>query len=247
MANFKNAGVGELVIDRCLQDSCGYTIEEIRAKVNAALKIDGLPLVQSCNTIRNDIDNIGNRYKTSIKRSKRRQAIVYSYKDPNFSIFDGQLTKGELRQIGSVLQTVMFLDAYQGSIIYRELCSTLKTILHIDGYQQPILIYENIPSERELNHFHTLYDCIRCRVPVKIMHFVHNKEGTCHSTVHPYFMRQHQRKWHLLGNDHYEQKAKCLALECMISIEKDYETTFMPGHHISIKEFCEALYRLGNE
>ena len=243
MANVKSAGVREMIIDRCLQDPRGHTIEEMMAKVNSALQWDGLPPVTSSNSIRNDIENIANRWKVPINRKKRRQAILYSYEDPNFSIFDGQLTKGELRQFSLVLQTVMFLDAFQGSFIYRELGDRLKDVLKVDHFQQPILLYENIPSEKELNHFHTLFDCIHRRVPVRIEHVESEHSPHLLATVHPYFMRQHLQQWHLLGNDHTEGKAKCLPLNNIIAIELDHETVFIPSQNINIEEYYDALFK----
>ena len=242
MANVKSAGVRELIIDRCLQNPRGHTIEELMVIVNRALQADGLPVVTSTNTIRNDIENIANRWKQAIKRWKRRQAIVYAYDDPCFSIYDGQLTKGELKQLYQVLQTLMYLDAYHGSIIYRCMCDQLKVILQTDHFQQPILFYDRVPSEQEINHFYTLFDCIQNQVPVKIEHVRVEDNNTALATVHPYFMRQHLQQWHLLGNDHDECRVKCLSLANIVSIERDFETAFIPGQKTDMQEYYAVIH-----
>ncbi len=236
MANVKSAGIREMIIDRCLQEPRGYTIEELKKRVNDALIMDGLMPVTSGNTIRNDIENIANRWKQAIRRGKRRQAITFRYDDPAFSIFQGQFTKGELRQLRMILQTIMFLDAYQGSIIYREMGEMLKLIIGDEHFQKPILFYENIPSEKDLRHFHFLIDCIHERQPVRIEYVLERREYTRLSTVHPYFMRQHSQQWHLLGNDHARGKVRCLALQRMLRVEKVYDTEFVPGNELEIKK-----------
>ncbi len=51
MANVKNAGIREIIIDRCLQNRDGRTVLQIMDACNDALKAHGLRPVTSANTI----------------------------------------------------------------------------------------------------------------------------------------------------------------------------------------------------
>lgn len=240
MANMKNAGVREIIIDRCLQERRGYTIEQLMERVNKALLFDGLCPVTSGNTIRNDIENIANRWKQPMNRIKKGHAIYFSYKDPAFSIFNSQLTDAELRHLHSVLLSVKFLDVYQGCLIYTELSERLKDMLSLDCFQPPILLYENIPSKEELDHFRILYDCIRKHQTVTVS-YDDGKEGMMLATVHPYFMRQAQQKWHLLGRDGERQKPTCLPICNILSVERDCLTPFVPNQDFCVDSYYDLL------
>lgn len=240
MANVKSAGVREIIIDRCLQERRGYTIEQLMERVNKALRFDGLSPVTSGNTIRNDIENIANRWKQPMNRIRKGHAIYFSYHDPTFSIFNSQLTDSELYHLHDVLLTVKFLDVYQGCLIYTELSERLKDTLHLDCYETPILLYENIPSIPELNHFRILYDCIRKQQTVSVCYndCTNNKIQT---TIHPYFMRQAKQKWHLLGRDDVKQKPTCLPICDILSVERDNQTPFLPNENFSADTYYDLL------
>ena len=241
MANVKSAGVREMVIDRCLQDRRGYTIEKLMELVNEALLIDGLRPVTSGNTIRNDIDNIANRWKQAVRREKRGHAIYFSYQDPSFSIFKCQLTNAELRVFYSALINLKYLDVYIGSAVFPELSKKLEEQLHIDCYQLPILLFENCPSGEELEHFRKLYLCILSRTVVKVT-YQQNKDGPFQHVIHPYFMRQKQQQWHLLGYNETVANTVCLPIRCILFIEEDKKAVFIPNTTINIHEYYTSLH-----
>lgn len=247
MANVKNAGIRELILDRCLQERRGYTIEQLLERVNRALIFEGLRPVTSGNTIRNDLDTIANRWKQALIQERKGKALCFSYRDPSFSIFNSQLTHSELKHLHSALLTIKYLDAYQGSLIYTELNERLKEILKVDHFQVPILLYDNVPSDKELYHFRTLYDCIRYRQPVRIEHTNQVNEETKLLTVHPYFMRQHRKKWHLVGHNHHNSSALSLPLEVIKSVERDHETDFIERKPFDIDSYYFALFEKGEK
>ncbi len=241
MANLKNAGVREIIIDRCLKDGRGYTIEELKERVNKALRLDGLSQVTSPVTIYYDLENIANRWKQSIKKEKRGKAYVYSYADPKFSIFNDQLTRGELKQIQGVVRDLKFLDAYQGSLIYKELDERLTDLLNIDHYQAPILFYENLNGPNDLLHFRLLYECIRDKRAINVEHSTKRKRR-CRRRLSPYLMRQHKQKWHLLGRETDTAKMEALPLEDIQSIEIDESVPYESGEPFDIDELFATLF-----
>lgn len=241
MANIKSAGVRELIIDKCLQDRRGYTVNELLSRVNKALKTDGLPLVTSGNTIRGDIENIANRYKQPINRVRHGHALRFSYRDPSFSIFKCELSNQELRVFHDLLMNLKFLDVYQGSILFNELSEALKEQLQLRCYQSPVLIYENIPSAKELHHFSLLYDCICSRTVVRLT-CQHERAGPEDYIVHPHFMRQQQQRWHLLGCCAERLHPLCLPVRSIQKIVLDEETEYVPNSTFDVDDYYERLY-----
>lgn len=241
MANVKSAGVRELIIDKCLQERRGYTITQLMERVNKALRMDGLRPVTSGNTIRNDIENIANRYKQPINRVKRGHAIYFSYRDPTFSKFKCQLSNTELRLFHNILMNLKFIDLYQGSIMYNEMSEALKEQLQLRFYQQPILLYENIPTEKELETFRVLYDCICSQTVVRLTYQL-GRAGPRIDTVHPHFMRQQRQQWHLLGQKAKDNNPICLPVRCIMEIEEDEQTEYVPNKKFDVEKYYQSLY-----
>jgi len=240
MANVKSAGVREIILDRCLKKRRGYSVNELLEKVNKELEFNGLRPVTSGNTIRNDLTNISNRWQQPIEEFKRGHAVCYRYEDPSFSIYQGQLSRSEIKILHSVLINAKFQDLYQGCSLFDELISKMEGQLYPHAYQQPILLYENIPDERAQRHQTMLYNCIRCQQPVRIT-FSSGQSGQTSFIVHPYFLRQQDSRWHLLGQEDKTLKPVCISVSDIISIEESKGTIFVPNTTFSAEKYYDAL------
>jgi hypothetical protein len=240
MANVKNAGVREIIIDQCLQKRRGYTINELKDRVNETLEFEGLPLVTSGNTIRNDLENIGNRHKQALEKFKRGHAICYRYKDASFSIFNGQLTTGEMRQLYRILQNLKFMDQFQGSELCTHLMERIKDQVYLDCYEQPILIYENTMTLEEQRNILSLCECMGYKQPVHLVY--KDKASTLNSvTVHPYFLRQERMQWHLMGCDEHTRKPVRIPTCKIVSVEEADNVEFVPNTIFNMEEFYKIL------
>ena len=242
MANVKSAGVRELVLDRLLRNPRGHTINDLMERVNRELVFEGLRPITAGNTIRNDLTNISNRFKQPIREVKRGHAIYFSYDNPNFSIYKCQLTQRELRLIYALLQNVKYHDAWHGSIIYQELEETVSDFVQLDCYQLPFIIYENAMSDEEQRHLCLLNDCICSQMTVKIT-CVQNKAGPKRMTMHPYFLRQHERLWHVLGLDATTGNAVSIPLNKIRSVDCDEKTVYIPNRNYDADTFCNLLHK----
>lgn len=242
MANVKNAGVRELIIDECLRDQRGHSIKEMMELVNKALELEGLNPITSENSIRNDICNIANRWKQKIKTERRGHAIYFSYDDPTFSIFKCQFTRKELMMFHVILMNLKFLDAYQGSFLYSILSEALERHLQLRCYQLPFLMYEYIPTQKELENFDRLCEHIWSRTVVSIT-CQQGRAGPEQHTIHPYLMRQECLRWHLLGRNEKSQGPVRVPVRCILSVEPDKQTTFIPNTLFDVKGYYNALQK----
>lgn len=240
MANVKSAGIREVIIDRCMQERRGYSIKQLMRKVNEALDFEGLLPVTSENTIRNDLETISNRWKQEIIRERRSSAFYFRYKDPTFSIFNNQLTKAELRYVHTLLMNTKFMDQYQGCLIHKELSERLRDILNLSCYEQPLLLYENIPSEKELKIFSSLYAYIRDKQVVRISY--ETKASDCaKAVIHPYFLRQRNQQWHLLGRDEASHKIVTIPTYCINNVDAEEEIVFQQITDFNVEEYYASL------
>ena len=239
MANVKNAGVREIIIDQCLQKRRGFTINELMVRVNKALEFERMPLVTSGNTIRNDLENIGNRHKEALETFKRGRAICFRYQKPSFSIYNGQLTDGEMRQLYRLLLNLKFMDQYQGSSICEHLMERIKDQVHLDCYEQPLLIYENTMTLEEQRHILKLCDSMGYKLPVRIEYRQGN--STLAAIVHPYFLRQERMQWHMMGCDEATRKPLCISTCDIVSVEDADGLKFVPNTLFDINRYYLKL------
>ena len=236
----KSAGVREIILDRCLRERKGYSINELLDKVNMELEFNDLRPVTSGNTIRNDLTNISNRWNKAIDEFKRGHATCYRYRDPSFSIFNGQFSLSEIKVLHSVLLNTKFMDLYQGCSLFQELFNKMEGQVYPNAYEQPILLYENIPDERVQRHFESLYDCIRRKQPISIV-CERNNGSPAKGIVHPYFLRQKNRQWHLLGLDDQLRKPLCIPVRNIRKIECAEDVPFIPNTTFSAGDYYETL------
>jgi hypothetical protein len=135
-----------------------------------------------------------------------------------------------------------YIDVYQGSIMYNEMSEALKEQLQLRFYQQPILLYENIPTEKELETFRVLYDCICSQTVVRLTYQLGNASPERH-TVHPHFMRQEQQRWHLLGQKAEDNNPFCLPVRYIMEVEEDDKTEYIPNTAFEVEKYYNSLYK----
>ena len=121
----------EMIIDRCLRRRQGVTVNELMERVNRALESEMRPTVSSNNTIMGDLINIGNQWKTVIEKRRCGRTIRYLYRDPTFSIYNGQLTYGELKLLHDALLESMKHTKFRKNQDVKELESHLRQMIDL--------------------------------------------------------------------------------------------------------------------
>lgn len=112
MANTKNALLRTMVIDRCLSDGSRlYTTKDIMEECNKALSAQGMAEVSSLNTIREDIDAIRDQWKVDVIMEVSGRNRFYKYAEPNFTIYNSEITPGQRKKFDTALQLLNELKA----------------------------------------------------------------------------------------------------------------------------------------
>ena len=237
MANTKHSVAREIIIDRLLHDRRGYSLYEILETVNQGLELEGYQHV-SLNTIRNDIDNLQYLYKQKIEVKTKGYRNYYRYKDPNSTIFNNVLTRGEIQQLRSALLCIRARDQIRGSLMYQQLSDRLSSILDIDSASDPIIIYKNIPPMHEMKRFSALYELILSQTPAIITVFCKKEEKEKQLTIHPYHLYQDERQeWSLLCHDATNDHPAEIPLKCIKRLVTAKDIEFIPNHDFTYKDY----------
>lgn len=243
MANTKHSAAREIIIDRLLRERRGYCVKEIWEKVNEGLMLQELAPV-SINTIRNDIENIQSLYKKVLISERRGggKEWYYQYKDPDCSLFTNVLTLGELQLIQSALNTIRYIDPMEGTMMYKELPERVASILGVETEENPVVIYESLPTLKDLKKFRALYEMILKHIPACISY--KNKLNIVESDmiVHPYFLLNCADKWYLLCHNETTDIAAEISLSDINSIEVADGVKFIPNKDFPLKNFYKKLF-----
>ena len=199
MANVKNASIREIIIDRCLQTRGGRTVAQIMKACNDALDLHGYRLITSPNTIREDFVAIQNRWHTVIEARRSGRHIYYSYKDPDFSIFKIPLTEEDITKVYGALEVMERFKGQGGFSWIEELSAHLRTSLHMGKNPESYISYDDNEQLRGMQHFAQLHEYIRAQQPITVEYRPYNNPEPKEETIHPYFLKQYNARWFVLG------------------------------------------------
>ena len=198
MPTNKNALLRYQILDRCFSNRHRkYTIEDLVDAVNEAL-YDMYGSEVSVRQIRDDIKYMRDRvsYDAPIEAipfdGKR---CYYRYTDPDFTIFNNELTVEEVTKLSS---TINMLGRYRGGANrwLEEVISNLEFRFGIKTNREHIVSFEQNDQLRGLEFLSELIDSAINHQPLNLLYRTYNgKETTV--VIHPYHVKQYNNRWFL--------------------------------------------------
>lgn len=240
MANVKNAGIREIIIDRCLQNREGRTVQQIMDACNDALKAHGLRPVTSPNTIRTDFETISDRWGKTIKCVRKGRNFIYFYEDPNFSIFNNPMSEDEIMRVYGALEVLERFEGKEGFEWIEELNAHLRTSLHMGNNGDSVIAYDDNAQLKGMQFFADLHDYIRSKQPIKVTYRPYINPELLEEVIHPYFLKQFNCRWFVLGYNPKYEAITNFALDRIISIEK-VNQKYIPNTKYNFKEYFDKV------
>ena len=240
MANVKNAGIREIIIDRCLQNRDGRTVQQIMDACNDALKAHGLRPVTSPNTIRTDFETISDRWGKAIKCVRKGRNFIYFYEDPNFSIFNNPMSEEEIMRVYGALEVLERFEGKEGFEWIEELNAHLRTSLHMGNDGSSVIAYDDNAQLKGMQFFADLHDYIRSKQPIKVTYRPYINPELMEEVIHPYFLKQFNSRWFVLGYNPKYGAITNFALDRIISIETS-DQKYIPNTRYDFKEYFKQV------
>ena len=200
MPTNKNALLRYQILDRCFSNRYRkYTIEDLVDAVNEAL-YDMYGSEVSMRQIRDDIKYMRDRvsYNAPIEAvpfdGKR---CYYRYSDPNYTIFNTELTTEEVTKLCS---TINMLGRYRGGANrwLEEVISNLELRFGIKTNREHIVAFEQNDQLRGLEFLSELIDSAINHQPLNLLYRTYNGKET-NIVIHPYHVKQYNNRWFLFG------------------------------------------------
>lgn len=202
MPETKNTWKRLQILDSLLKNN-DLSAEDLLGKCNQILASEGLREVGK-RTIQGDLKLIEEKYGAQITKCHSGHTITYQYTDPSFSILDQMIAmpscdQNVIRQsIANLKET--YGDADNG---FNPLYQWIVAILNNLEQGRPIVPnqvveFDACPLPANGNHFSELQKHILNKEVLEITYEPFKKSARTH-TVHPYRLKQFNRRWFLVG------------------------------------------------
>ena len=230
----KNAVTRYFILDCLLANRFGnYTTEDLQKRVSDKLsEMYDKPVKVSLRTIQYDLDYLENGpFKANIEHyayidhspnspDKNITKNCHRYKDRTFTIFQQKLTDEEKHLLG---ETFTLLGQFDG-LPNLEGLERLRESLNVKTDRQIVSFTKN-PLEGK-NLLGVLFTAISQKHVVNIhFHKFESPEVERTIVLHPYLLREYNRRWYLIGAAEDTGKIMNFALDRMDSVE------LPPNHH----------------
>lgn len=161
--------------------------------------------------------------RKNVEGVKSQRAIkVYKYKNPGTSLFGERLTEKERNFLSDALamlglKGIEYLSVFRG----------LKLKSEKNSYGTIISFTKNPEEKSYLNIFETLFNKIEECQPISLR--MRDREppyNVVTHRVHPWYLREYNRRWYLFGYDDKENKIERYALDRIESTIRDLKRKY---------------------
>ena len=220
MPTNKHAIIRYHVLDRCFSDVYKqYFVGDLIEACNKALyEYDGSKGI-SRRQLFDDISFMEDPegYNASIKRIRVGKRTYYRYEDPDFSIDEKPLSEKEIVQLE---QTIAMLDRFKGLAGFGwmdELLMQLRYRFSVRGEDKSVIGFEQNDQLVGLKYLTPIFNAIINR---QVLHVEYKdyKEKFHSWDIHPYYLKQFNNRWFLLGLNDKRQIITNVALDRIGSI-----------------------------
>ena len=222
MSANKNAQLRYRILDRCLKDfSRMYGIDDLTDAVNGSF-LDLYDTTISTRTIRKDLTDLQDRmsFNAPIKMYRNTDnSCYYRYTDPDFELFSDNIDDEEIEKL------IVIFDKFRGipSMSWvEEPIARLKARIGLSGAADKVISFEQNERLAGLEHLSLIlhsavhHKCID-------LEYQSYKGNVLHKTIHPYYVKQYNSRWYLLGLDNEYNNVYPLALDRMTKVSLSKE------------------------
>jgi len=243
MPNTKSSDIRYRVIDRCLRRG-GYSTARLMKAVSKELEFQGYEPVTALNTIRNDLRYIESTYPdVNIIEARNGRNKTYAYENPESSIYKLQFNDDELGQLS---QCMAILSQFEGMPQMEWLKSFLERFrlsLNIDPDGKRVVGFDENKYLVGREYFSRLLSAISNKEVLDISYKSFKDDSVKHKIVHPYYIKEYNNRWFLLGKTEGFDTISTLAFDRIEDIDHAEHTDYIPNSEIDFNDdyFTEMI------
>jgi predicted DNA-binding transcriptional regulator YafY len=199
MSTNKNALLRYQVIDNCLRNpGRNYYIDDLLEAVNDALAEESFNDGIKRRQLFEDFLFMERNWDAPIERVRDGKRVYYRYEDLNFSISNQPLNETESNKLR---ETITLLSRFKGMPQFgwmEEILTKLNYGLGLKGDSDEIISFDHNEYLAGMEYFSKIYDAISYKKTIEIVYHPFTKEKGCVEVVHPYYLKQYNKRWFLI-------------------------------------------------
>lgn len=236
MPQNKNAIARYIILDRLLQHKYGHTIAELNDLCNEKLEENGKePVTKRCiekdllamegDPFYAEIDRTGSIPKED-KNGKARKVQLVRYANPYFSFFNHEMNDDEKALLRKALEPFGKFEDIPGF----EQIEQLIASLNVDVDEGKKFVYYSV-NEKGTNTkvFGKLYSAISEQKAIDLTYHTFDEPGKKHVLLHPYILKEWNRRWYLIAAAADSGKILTFALDRTDEVETCNDMKYKPA------------------
>lgn len=244
MATNKHATVRYHALDRCFSNfGRKFFIDNLIEACNEALlEISGIEDGVKRRQIFDDIAFMESEqgWNIQLEKIKEGRRVYYRYADKSFSIKSKGLNQQEAEQLN---ETVSILSRFKGLPQFEwveEIQIRLRDTFHLKGHSASNVGFAHNPYLKGLNHFTELFNAIQNKQALRLTYKAFTRLEEQKYTIHPWYLKQYNNRWFLLGYNTAFQSVSNFALDRIVHIEVD-PISYIKNEHIDFEAYFEDI------
>lgn len=228
MATNKHASIRYRVLDSCFKDTKKkYFIDDLIKACSSALAVQTEYNTVSRRQIFDDINFMKSEDGWNIEldeNCKIGKKKYYRYVNTEFSIANQGLNKDEVEQIK---ETLLMLERFKTLPSYgwvEELMVNLEGRFNLNGNSSNLIGFEQNKELKGLNFLSDLIDATMKEQVLDIDYVSRKHENIW--TIHPYYVKQYNNRWYLLGLNEERGDETLVALDRIKDLKKNKSIPF---------------------
>lgn len=251
MATNKHAQIRYKVLDDCFSNfGRKFYFEDLLSKCNEALaelygdEHKGIKI----RTLRSDICYLRDRageHGVEIITENDGTGYFYRYSEQDFSVFSHGFNDEEKIQLR---ETILMLQRFKGMPAFEwmtELAVKLEDKLQLGKNPGNFVSYEENTGYVGLDWFKDVFDAIANSRVLEVGYLPFNEKRN-EWVIHPYFLKQYNNRWYLLGYNERFNNISIIALDRIESL-KEIRKEFIPNTHINLDEYFKDFVGVTKE
>jgi len=239
----KNAYLRYQVLDKCFSNKYRmYFIEDLLEDVNAALEdFNGIGSKIAKRQLFDDIKFMESEAGWSIplERIKKGKKVYYRYNERDFSIRNQKISDEELDAINSALMVLLRFRGLPQFEWINELIPKLQSIFQQEDIEEVISFDQN-EFLTGIDHLPILYKSIIREIALIIEYQSFKETKPKEMTIHPYYLKQYNKRWFLFGLCDSDDLLYNLPLDRIKSINLDSKK-FKKNTVANFREYFEDI------
>lgn len=239
----KNAYLRYQVLDKCFSNRYRkFFIEDLLDEVNKALEeFNGVGSKIERRQLFDDIKFMESEagFSIPLERIREGKKVYYRYSDPEFSIRNQKISDDEIETINSALMVLLRFRGIPQFEWVNEIFPKLQSLFQ-NQEPQEIISFDQNEYLVGLNNLQILYKSIINKSALNIEYQSFKETEPKQLTIHPYYLKQYNKRWFLFGLNGKDKLIYNLPLDRIKSISLSSEK-YIENTMLNFKEYFEDI------